>query len=314
MQRIRVIDTHTGGEPTRVVISSPLQVLGDDMPARCDYFRSVHDAYRRAIVCEPRGHDVMVGALLTPPVSQGSLAGVIFFNNVGPLGMCGHGLIGVVAALQFLEGVAPGSHRIDTPVGTVAFTLSATGGVRLQNVPSYRYLADVCLTLPDGRRVHGDVAWGGNWFFICDDHQERVAVSNLPRLLSVAQAIRQSLAAHAVTGVDAAEIDHVELIGPPSDPAYAEAKNFVLCPGGAYDRSPCGTGTSAKLACLAARGQLAPETVFRQESIIGSIFRGSYRPLDGGRVESYIEGQAFVVGEGELLLDPRDPFCMGILT
>lgn len=312
MERIRVIDTHTGGEPTRVVVSSPVALVGSTMAERRDHFRTAYDHFRRAIVCEPRGNDVMVGALLTDPVSTESIAGVVFFNNVGVLGMCGHGLMGVAVALQFLECIEVGSHQIDTPVGTVQFTLSADGCIRLQNVPSYRVAADVPIQLASGQVIHGDVAWGGNWFYICHDHGATIALSNLRQLDALSREIRAQLEDRQLTGDDGERIDHIELVGPPTSPQRADAKNFVLCPGGAYDRSPCGTGTSATVACLAARGELAENVVYRQESIVGSIFRATYRRLSPQRVEPTLEGRAFINGEGELLLDPHDPFCMGI--
>ncbi len=311
MERIRVIDTHTGGEPTRVVISSPIELPGGSMSDRREHFDAEYDHYRRAMVCEPRGNDVMVGALMTPPVAPDSIAGVIFFNNVGTLGMCGHGLIGVVAALRFLESVGQGTHRIDTPVGTVQFTLAVDGIVSLQNVPSYLAQDNVVLQLPSGRQVHGDVAWGGNWFFICHDHGLTIELSNLQQLTMLSREIRAALRQQNITGDGTHEVDHIELVGPASSPCLADAKNFVLCPGEAYDRSPCGTGTSAKLACLAARGELAEGVVFRQESIVGSVFSASYRRLNADCIEPTIEGIAYVTGEGELLLDPLDPFCMG---
>ena len=312
MERFRVIDTHTGGEPTRVVIAGPIVLTAATMAERREQFLVECDHYRRALVCEPRGNDVMVGALLTPPVESGSAAGVIFFNNVGTLGMCGHGLIGVVAALRFLESIDPGCHRIDTPVGTVQFRLATDGRVSLENVPSYLMQENVALKLSCGGQVHGDVAWGGNWFYICHDHGLTIELSNLRQLDALGHQIRAALRQQDITGEGGAEIDHVELVGPASSPLVADARNFVLCPGGAYDRSPCGTGTSAKVACLAARGELAEGALFRQESIVGSVFTASYRRLSADRIAPTIAGQAYVTGEGELLLDPTDPFCLGI--
>ncbi len=275
-------------------------------------FQQHFDDYRRAMVCEPRGNDVMVGALLTQPECEGSLAGVIFFNNVGTLGMCGHGTIGVAAALEFLETISFGTHRLDTPVGTIEFDLQLDGRVRLTNVASFRWQTRVPVALRDGRTMHGDVAWGGNWFFICEDHGITVDLENLPQLDALARELRYCLTLRGIVGEQGAEIDHVELMGPPSDPKLADAKNFVMCPGAAYDRSPCGTGTSAKVACLAADGKLLPGQVFRQESIVGSVFDASFQLLPDGRVLPTIIGNGYVNAEGELLLDPRDPFCMGI--
>lgn len=322
IERIRVVDTHTGGEPTRVVVESPLDLGSHTMLQLRSLFAERFDGYRRAIVCEPRGSDVMVAALLTPPERAGSVAGVIFFNNIGYLGMCGHGAMGVAVALAHCNRIGAGIHTLDTPVGPVQLNFRPNGGgaVAVANVPSYRFCKQVVLQLDD-RTVHGDIAWGGNWFFICEDHGLPVELRHLEQLHGLARTMRSQLDRQGITGADGAVIDHIELIGPASDSRRADAKNFVLCPGGAYDRSPCGTGTSAKLACLAADGKLAPGAIHRQESIVGSIFTASYQFLPPNHDSSFtggilptIEGNAFVNAEAELLLDPNDPFCMGIVA
>jgi 4-hydroxyproline epimerase len=312
VQRIRVLDTHTGGEPTRVVVNCPIDLGAGEMSVRRDRFRESFDGYRRAIACEPRGSDVMVGAVLVPPVDPKSLAGVIFFNNVGYLGMCGHGTIGVAVALQYLGRAGIGQQQLDTPVGPVQFELLGSGKVRIQNVASYRYKSAVPLVLGDGRTVHGDIAWGGNWFFICEDHGVPVRFDMLDQLQQTALSIREALDTHQIKGADDEIIDHVELIGAPSSTSVADRRNFVLCPGAAYDRSPCGTGTSAKLACLANDSKLRSGQVYRQESIVGSIFEADYQTLSDGRILPSITGSAYVCGEASLVLDPQDPFCMGI--
>jgi 4-hydroxyproline epimerase len=311
IQRVTVIDTHTGGEPTRVVVAGGPDLRGATLTERLADFRARHDPFRSAVVNEPRGSDVMVGALLIPPAAPDGAAGVIFFNNVGYLGMCGHGTIGVAAALAHLGRVAPGTFRLDTPVGVVAVTLEDANHASIANVPSYRSRKAVRVEVPGLGPVTGDVAWGGNWFFLVHDHAERLTLDNVERLTEVTWRIRLALRAAGLTGDDGAEIDHVELFGPPTA-AGADGKNFVLCPGKAYDRSPCGTGTSAKLACLAADGKLAEGAVWRQESIVGSVFEGSYRWAEGGRILPRIRGSAYVNAEATLILDPADPFCMGI--
>jgi 4-hydroxyproline epimerase len=319
-QCIRVIDTHTGGEPTRVVIDSPLEFTGLTMAERRSCFARQYDDYRRAVVCEPRGNDVIVGAWLTPPVEAGSQAGVIFFNNVGYLGMCGHGTIGVAVALAHLGRLPAGTNRLDTPVGTVQFEYLGNGKVRVGNVPSYRYRQRVAVQLSNGRHVHGDIAWGGNWFFICDDHGLTVDMAHLQELEALSREIRWQLERQRITGAQGGVIDHVELLGSPSDPLKADSRNFVLCPGGAYDRSPCGTGTSAKVACLAADGRLAPGACYRQQSIVGSIFEASYQIIASGVAEDprrmlvapTLVGSAYVNARADLLFDPEDPFRMGI--
>jgi 4-hydroxyproline epimerase len=309
-QRVRVIDSHTGGEPTRAVVSGGPNLGSGPLAERLRRFRGEHDSFRSAVVNEPRGSDVMVGALLCEPVDPACATGVIFFNNVGYLGMCGHGTIGLVATLAFMKRIQPGEHRIETPVGTVSAVLHANGEVTVNNVASYRLAANVEVEVPPYGRVHGDVAWGGNWFFLVRDHRMELALNNIEELTDFTWAIRQALARQGITGAGNQEIDHIELDGPSPLPSV-DCKNFVLCPGKAYDRSPCGTGTSAKLACLYAEGKIREGQVWKQESIVGSLFEGSITVREG-KVHPSIKGSAFVNAEAELVLDPLDPFCMGI--
>jgi 4-hydroxyproline epimerase len=310
MRKIGVIDSHTGGEPTRVVVSGGPELGGGTMAERLERFRAHHDDFRSAVVNEPRGSDVMVGALLCEPLSAGASAGVLFFNNVGCLGMCGHGTIGLVVTLAYMGRVRPGPHLIETPVGTVRAVLHETGDVTVENVPSYRTARQVGIDVAGYGRMQGDVAWGGNWFFLVSDHGQRIAIDNADRLTDCAWRIREALSRDGITGNNGAAIDHIELFGPPALTG-SHSKNFVLCPGGAYDRSPCGTGTSAKLACLAADGKLREGEIYRQESIVGSVFEGSFRAA-GDCVLPSIRGSAWVDAEATLLLDPRDPFRTGI--
>lgn len=310
MHRIEVIDTHTGGEPTRVVHAGGPPLPDGSLPERRQAFRQQYDEYRSAIVNEPRGSDVMVGALLCPPVDPTCVAGAIFFNNVGYLGMCGHGTIGVAVALGHLGRIAAGRHKLETPVGVIAFDYDGGARVTLENVPSYRFRTGVTVPVEGHGPITGDVAWGGNWFFLVGNHGQSLTVDRSEALTDFTWRIREALVREGVTGEDGAEIDHVELFGPPVDPAN-DSRNFVLCPGKAYDRSPCGTGTSAKLACLAAAGELAEGDVWRQESLVGSVFEGRYR-MKAGRCIPQIAGTAYVNAEATLLLDPRDPFAMGI--
>ena len=309
-QRVRVIDSHTGGEPTRVVLSGGPDLGDGPLAERLQRFRTKHDTFRSAVVNEPRGSDVMVGALLCVPSDPTCAAGVIFFNNVGYLGMCGHGTIGLVATLSYLKRIAPGEHRIETPVGTVTANLHPDGKVSVNNIASYRLASNVEVDVPGYGAVRGDVAWGGNWFFLVREHSLELSLKNIEQLTNFTWAIRQSLNRHGITGAGQQEIDHIELFGPSNSP-LVDSKNFVLCPGKAYDRSPCGTGTSAKLACLYADGKLREGQVWKQESIVGSVFEGSISVRDG-KVYPSIKGSAFVNAEVELVLDPQDPFCAGI--
>jgi 4-hydroxyproline epimerase len=285
--------------------------LGDGTLAeRLEYFRSEHDRFRSAVVCEPRGSDVIVGALHCKPTDPTCAAAVIFFNNVGYLGMCVHGTIGVIATLAYVKRLQPGEHRIETPVGTVTAALHKSGEVTVTNVPSYRLATRVPVEVPGFGKFCGDVAWGGNWFFLVEEHDFDLTLQNANTLTTFTWAVRQALRTSGITGKHGQEIDHIELFGPPLSPG-AHSKNFVLCPGKAYDRSPCGTGTSAKMACLYADGKLREGEVWVQESILGSTFEGSIRICDE-RLYPSIKGAAFVNAETTMVLNPLDPFCMGL--
>ncbi len=355
IRRIHVIDSHTGGEPTRVVIDGAPDLGRGSMAERRALLRERHDWLRSAVINEPRGSDVLVGALLCEPVDPSCVAGVIYFNNVGTIGMCGHGTIGVAVTLAHLGRIGAGTHKLETPVGVVSFDYSGGNEVTIKNVPSYRYAANVTVAVEGIGKVTGDVAWGGNWFFLVSQHsslvfcQDRIdglkkggqgsrraegvrqephsptgqssldgtltpwgclELSNVERLTDFTWRIRQSLAQHGITGADGHEIDHVELFGPPQN-STAHSRNFVLCPGKAYDRSPCGTGTSAKIACLIADGKLQPGEVWRQESIVGSVFEG-WATIEGDKVIPHIKGSAYITAEATLILNPADPFCYGI--
>lgn len=312
MEKIQYIDSHTGGEPTRTVIGGFPALTGQTMAARVEELKAL-DHYRTATVREPRGSDVMVGALITPAITKSAVCGVIFFNNVGYLGMCGHGTIGMVATLKYLDRIADGEHQIDTPVGTVTASLNADGRVTVRNVSAYRFRAAVSVNVPHYGSVVGDIAWGGNWFFLVKAYSGAIDLASVGELTTFTLAIKKALAEAHVTGADGAEIDHVEVFGAPANTQH-DSRNFVLCPGAAYDRSPCGTGTSAKLACLAADGLLRPGQLWQQESVIGSVFQARYAP-DPSRSDAVlpeITGIAHISGEGTLLLDPADPFCWGI--
>lgn len=306
---VRVIDSHTAGEPTRVVVAGGPDLGGGTVRAQLERFRREHDRFRSAVVNEPRGSDVMVGALLVPPHDPACRFGVIFFNNVGTLWMCGHGTIGVVATLAHLGLIGPGEVRLDTAVGPVTATLHADGSVTLANVPSYRHAKQVAVDVPGFGVVRGDVAWGGNWFFLVEQHGLKVSLEQVEALTDYAWKVRQALGAQGIVGADGGEIDHVELFAPTPT---ADSRNFVLCPGKAYDRSPCGTGTSAKIACLAADGKLAEGATWKQESVIGSHFLASYRRLPDGQVQPLVTGRAFVQADAAFLFHPEDPFAWGI--
>ena len=313
MKRIPYLDSHTGGEPTRLITSLPFDLGTGSVADKLSTLKKDHDDLRRTVLLEPRGSDVLVGAYLVPPADPTCQFGVIYFNNVGYLGMCGHGTIGLIASLAYLGKVQPGIIRVETPVGVVEATLHKNEAgeypnkVSVQNIPSYRHLTHIPVTV-DGKTVHGDVAWGGNWFFLVHDHGMDVNMSNLEALTDFSWRVREQLTANGITGANGAEIDHVELFA--STPE-ADSKSFVLCPGKAYDRSPCGTGTSAKLACLYGDGKLQEGQIWKQQSVVGSIFEGSIQIQDN-RIIPTITGEAWVMSEGTILVDERDPFATGI--
>jgi 4-hydroxyproline epimerase len=308
MKNVHVIDSHTGGEPTRLVMKGFPQLAGNTMAEQRDSLRDQHDQWRRACLLEPRGNDVLVGALYCEPVSPDATCGVIFFNNAGYLGMCGHGTIGLIASLQHLGLISPGVHKIDTPVGTVSATLHDDGLVTVGNVPSYRSHKQVAVDVPGHGVVYGDIAYGGNWFFLVSDHGKTLELDNVEALTEYTWSMLRALEDQGIHGDDGALIDHIELFA--SD-EQADSRNFVMCPGKAYDRSPCGTGTSAKLACLAADGKLEAGQNWIQASITGSQFEGRFE-WEGDRIRPFISGRAYMTADSTLLIDEQDPFAWGI--
>jgi 4-hydroxyproline epimerase len=305
MQSVPFVDSHTGGEPTRVILEAPFDLGSGSLAERREIFAAKYDSYRRAFCTEPRAGDTTVGALLVPPSDPTCAAGVIFFNNAGYLNMCGHGTIGLLRTLEYLGRLQPGRHRIDTPVGAVGATLHADGRVSIENVASYRAEKGFVVPVDGLGKVTGDIAWGGNWFFLIEKHGLEIALQKREQLTDYCFRVKEALALSPETQ----KIDHIELFEP-SD--VADSRNFVLCPGGAYDRSPCGTGTSTKLACLSADKKLLPGQVWRQESVIGTVFEATYHLDETGSIIPTITGSAFVNAKGDIVLDEEDPFQFGI--
>jgi 4-hydroxyproline epimerase len=308
--RVRVLDSHTEGEPTRAIIEGGPDLGDGPLADRVEVFRSKYDHFRSGVTCEPRGSHVIVGALLCPPTNPECATGVIFFNDVGYLGMCGHGTIGLVRSLAHLGRIQTGKHRIETPVGEVETELLSCGCIAVHNILSYRYRAGVPVEVPGFGRLVGDIAWGGNWFFLIGDHSFELKTSHSAELVAATHAIRTALAECGITGKDGASIDHIELFGPP-ECRDNSSRNFVLCPGASFDRSPCGTGTSAKMACLYADGKLAEGQVWRQEGFLGTHFIGSIKARGDGVLPT-IRGRAWISGESTLIFDRDDPFAGGI--
>jgi 4-hydroxyproline epimerase len=308
---VHVVDSHTEGEPTRVVIAGGPDLGDGPLTDRLQRFRTQYDHFRSGIVCEPRGSEVVVGALLLAPVHPDACAAVIFFNDVSYLGMCGHGTIGVLTTLAHLGRVRPGLHKLETPVGTVQATLHDDGSVTVENVPSYRYRSEVKVEVPGHGTFTGDVAWGGNWFFLISDPPYQLTAEFRTALTDTSMAIRAALDRSGITGAEGAYIDHIEFFSAAEDRKNS-SRNFVLCPGASFDRSPCGTGTSAKMACLFDDGKLAPGAIWRQEGILGTVFQGSIREGTDGQVNPSIRGRAWITGESKLLFTADDPFSQGI--
>ena len=308
---MRVIDSHTGGEPTRVVIEGGPDLGDGSIAVRCRKFATDYDHFRTMSIREPRSSDAAVGALLCEPIDPSNTAGVIFYNTAGYLGMCGHGMIGLINTLAYMGKITEGIHSIETPVGIVKAHFLGDHKVRIENVASYRFKKDVTVDVPEIGKITGDIAWGGNWFFLINEAPVDLTVTNIPDLSYKALCVRRALVKNKITGADGAEIDHIEFFAP-SQLTGIHSKNFVMCPGGAYDRSPCGTGTSAKIACLAADGKLSPSDIWLQESIVGSIFEASYTQNTNGSIIPSITGSAYICGEAELVFQDNDPFRLGM--
>ena len=281
------------------------------MRDRIARFADTFDHVRKMAILEPRGSDAIVGALLCEPTRDDCAAGVLFFNNRGYLGMCGHGSIGVAVTLAYLGKIGLGESKLETPVGVVSVNLVDENTVTVENVSSYRYRRDVTVDVPEVGMVTGDIAWGGNWFFLCKTSPFPINLDNERALTDAALRIQNALWNQGITGRDEGEIDHVEFFAD-AEASDADSRNFVLCPGGAYDRSPCGTGTSAKLACLADDGVLAPGADWTQESIIGSRFVARYALNASGEIIPSITGRAFICADSTLIQQDDDPFRNGI--
>ena len=307
---VEVIDSHTGGEPTRGVVNGWPQPEGKTLSERVCFMKENQEHLRTGAICEPRGHNAIVGALLTPPENPESLTGVIFFNDVGYIGMCGHAMIGTVETLRHLGKLNSHKALIDTPVGTVSIEIGDDGNVTVANVPSYLYMGDAEVYVEGLGQVRGDVAWGGNWFFLVNNQGPELTMSNIDFLMSSTKKIRQALIDSGITGEDGAVVDHIEFFGDPVHPD-AHSKNFVLCPGNAYDRAPCGTGTSAKLACLYAKGKLQVGQEWIQESITGSLYKCWLEDIDGV-ITPFVTSRAHITAESTQYFSEEDDFCWGI--
>jgi 4-hydroxyproline epimerase len=312
--RLRVIDSHTIGEPTRVVIDESL-VAGLDLGMgsvreRRDRFRDRYDHVRSALVGDPRGTNAMVGVILVPPADPSCRFGAFCVNRVGYLDMCGHATIGLAVTLGSQRIIEPGSFRLETPAGVVGVMWHGGGAASFECVPPRRIAKGLALACDDGSRVTGDVATSGLWFFICRDHGLAVEPAAIPALTERAWSIRRALEARGITGDGGEVIDHVVLLGPPHEPGN-DGRAFVLCPDGAFDRSPCGTGTSALVGCLLDDGILAEGRTWRQESVLGGVYEARIRREQGVAVPT-VRGRAWLTAETTLHFAADDPYRIGL--
>lgn len=307
---MRVIDSHTAGEPTRVIIDGGPDLGNGSVKERAKLLEKHHKDFCQSVLMEPRGSEAMVGAYLQEPSNPECVAGVIYFNRSQNLGMCGHAAIGLAVTLARLGRIGPGTHKLETPVGVVEVLLKDHNSVSVVNIESYRLHKAISIDVDDHGKFTGDVAWGGNWFFLIENSPIPLEMANIPNLTEITKAIRNALERNNITGENGAQIDHIELFGPAKNP-NANSRNFVLCPDDTYDRSPCGTGCSAKIACLAADGKLEPNELWIQESIIGSTYEISYAQGVIGVVPT-ISGEAFVTSEAMLIFNDADPYKNGI--
>ncbi|MFW6692287.1 proline racemase family protein [Streptomyces sp. MAR4 CNX-425] len=322
------VDSHTEGMPTRVVTGGVGVVPGATMAERRAYFAEHLDDVRRLLVNEPRGHAAMSGAILQPPTRPDADYGVLYIEVSGLLPMCGHGTIGVATVLVE-TGMVPVTEpvtrvRLDTPAGPVTAEVAVSGGraesVTFRNVPSFALELDAAVEVPGLGRVTYDMAYGGNFYAIlpADSLGIPFAKAEKQRMLDVGLAImaavnEQRRPVHpADPGI--AGCKHVQLTAPPAG-GGADARNAMVIHPGWFDRSPCGTGTSARMAQLYARGELALGADFVNESLLGTLFTGRLEEetaVGGVRAQiPAVTGRAWITGMGQYLLDPEDPFPAG---
>ena len=329
-QVIQAVDSHTAGEPTRIVTGGLPPLAGASMAEKRTILQRDHDGLRRALVLEPRGHDAIVLAYLLPPCTPGAHLGVVFANDAGYLGMCGHGAIGVATvavAMGMVAAVEPVTEVVlDTPAGVVPCRVAVAGGkvksVTITNVPSFLFAQRVVVPVHGFGKVAADIAYGDNWFAFVEADQLGLMVekTHLPVLMQAATAVREALVREGVRGRHPERsgdeiVDHVKLFAPLAGDEPG-ARALTLCPGAAYDRSPCGTGTSAKLAVLHAKGELEIGAWFRSQSVLATEFRA--RVVRETRVGPHpaivpeVTGSAWITGFPTFVLDPEDPCRFGI--
>jgi len=322
------IDGHTCGNPVRLVAAGGPPLDGATMSARRQDFLARYDWIRTGLMFEPRGHDVMSGAILYPPTRPDCDVAVLYIETSGCLPMCGHGTIGTVTfALErgLVQPREAGVLRLDTPAGPVAAQFRMAGShveaVRITNVGAYLAAAGVAVECPELGRLTVDIAYGGNFYAIVEAQANYRDLAELSAgdLLRLSPVLRQRVneAIELVHPEDETirGVSHVMWTGRPSEGSGAQARNAVFYGDKAIDRSPCGTGTSARMAQLAARGELKVGDAFVHESIIGSLFNGRVeaetRVGNHEAIVPSIEGWARITGFNTIFIDDRDPYAHG---
>lgn len=323
------IDAHTCGNPVRVVAKGGPDLVGDTMIEKRRYFLDNYDWIRTGLMFEPRGHDVMSGSILYEPTRDDCDVAILFIETSGCLPMCGHGTIGTVT-VAIERGLVtprePGVLRLDTPAGLVVAQYEQNGdhvdSVRLTNVPAFLHGTDYEVDVPELGTLKMDVAYGGNFYAIIEAQENFRDMSDLSpgdiqRLSPLVRTLMNEKYEFVhpehpeITG-----LSHVLWTGAPIH-AEAHARNAVFYGDKAIDRSPCGTGTSARMAHWAARGDLGKGDVFVHESIIGSLFKGRVEDVltvgDKPAIVPSIEGWARITGDNTIYIDDRDPFAYGFI-
>lgn len=321
------IDGHTCGNPVRLVAGGGPRIKASSMFERRQKFLEDFDWIRTGLMFEPRGHDMMSGAILYPPSSDDFDVGVLYIETSGCLPMCGHGTIGTVTmAIEegLLKPATPGVARLETPAGLVTAEYTMDGdhvaSVRLTNVPSFLAAEGLEIDCPEFGRLTFDVAYGGNFYAIVEPQQNFPGVGKVPvdQLVRVSPQLRTLLNEHFdmvhPENPEIKGISHVQWTGPAADPK-ADARNAVFYGDKAIDRSPCGTGTSARMAQLFARGDLKVGDSFVHESVIGSLFTGGVKEAvsvgNKPGIVPTVEGWAVKTGTSTITLDERDPYMTG---
>jgi len=330
MNSFKTIDTHTMGEPTRIITEGLPFIPGNNMMDKKNYLVEHFDYIRTMTMHEPRGHGDMFGAILMEPTKKEADIGVIFMDSGGYLNMCGHGSIGVSTILVdegYVKVEEPITNiTLDTPAGLVRAKVEVENkkakGVSIENVPAFLYKENIKIEISELGQVPVDISFGGSFFALVDSKylNLKISLENIDEIIKLALIIREKIN-NKVKVIhpnipDINKVDLVEIYGKPTN-SIADLKNVVIFGAGQFDRSPCGTGTSAKLAYLHGKNKLKKNEYFVHESITGTMFKG--RILEEVKIGKYngiipeIKGRAFIIGYSHLIAQEEDPFKHGLI-